>query len=87
MTRMIEKITASSKELMDQAPMTAHTYFHQAIKSIDEKFGTGYAQKHPELVGAFIQTAAYDFQASVIAQAIQFGMTEISDAVAAKSTP
>ena len=50
--------------------MTAETYFNQAIEIIDQRFGDGYAEAHPELLGAFMHTAALDFQACIIAKAI-----------------
>lgn len=46
---------------MEQAVTTAAYYMDGAIRHIDEKFGKGYAAKHPELVGAFMQACAADF--------------------------
>lgn len=48
-------------DLMQQANKTAESYFHAAIRVIDEKFGQGYAQEHPQLIGDFMKTAAQDF--------------------------
>ena len=52
--------------------MTAETYFNQAIEIIDQRFGDGYAEVHPELLGAFRHTAALDFQACIIAKSAPF---------------
>jgi hypothetical protein len=60
---------------MRQAPMTAHDYLLSAVHDIDEVLGKGYARAHPELMAAFIQTAALDFGAAVIARAIE-GLAE-----------
>ena len=60
--------------------MTAHEYFHAAIKTIDSEFGEGFAKKHPELIAGFMQTAAEDFHAGVTARALQ----EIADAVGSR---
>jgi hypothetical protein len=57
----MEYITADTHTLMQQASMTADDYMGQAISRIDRHLGDGYAAKHPELIGAFIQTAALDF--------------------------
>jgi hypothetical protein len=54
-TQMNEYPTVET--LFRQASMTAHTYFHEAIEYIDKAFGEGYAEAHPELVGAFMRTA------------------------------
>lgn len=51
--------------LMRQASMTAQFYMLKAKADIDEMFGNGYAAKHPELVAAYMQTAARDFQAMI----------------------
>ena len=44
--------------------MTAGEYLQHAIVEIDKELGDGYAAKHPELIAAFIQVAAMDFQTS-----------------------
>jgi hypothetical protein len=58
-------ITISSDDLMRQAQMTAHDYMLGASTDIDRVFGEGVARKHPELVAAYIQTAALDFGAAI----------------------
>ena len=82
---MSNRITADHTTLMRQAPMTAHEYFHAAIKTIDDRFGDGYAQAHPELVAAFMQTAARDFQTAITAQTMQDAAEQISESLRARS--
>ena len=43
---------------MRQAYFTAHDYLMHAIHDIDEQLGKGYAKQHPELIVAYMQTAA-----------------------------
>ena len=74
-------MSASLETLMEQASMTAHQYFHAAIKTIDAKFADGYAEKHPELIGAFLQAAATDFHTAVFAQELQKAASSIADAI------
>jgi hypothetical protein len=62
---------ATTEILLRQAPMTAHTYMSAAVNDIDEIFGKGYAAKRPELGGSYMQTAALDFAAAIIAGAIE----------------
>jgi hypothetical protein len=78
---MTNKITADPAELMRQASMTAHNYFYAAIKTIDEKFGEGYAHSHPELLTAFMEVAARDFHTAITAQAIQESVADIVEAI------
>ena len=59
---------ASWDELMQQASMTADAYLRVAKQRIDAAFGRGYAAKHPDLVAAFMATAARDFQTAAIAR-------------------
>ena len=59
-----EYITASFDTLLSQASDTASIYMGRAIYEIDLLFGDGYAENHPELVAAFMQTAALDYHAS-----------------------
>ena len=55
----------SFEELMTQACKTVENYLSEAQGSIDRVFGAGYARHHPELVAAFIRTAAQDFDTAV----------------------
>lgn len=70
-----------AKELMTQAHMTAHAYMHQAIKSIDDAFGEGYAHEHPELVGAFMRSAATCFLATFLSNELSSRLDRIADAL------
>jgi hypothetical protein len=54
-------ISADWGTLLTQASDTAESYFNRAVRHIDERFGDGYAAKNPQLIGAFMQTAAIDF--------------------------
>ena len=60
----------SPSDLMRQARDTAETYFNQAVRIIDEKFGEGYAKEHPELIAGFMKTAAKDFDTCMTRQAL-----------------
>ena len=57
--------------LLRQAPQTAKQYLNNAISDVDELLGDGYAKKHPELLGAYMQTCALDFGCSIVAHEIQ----------------
>ena len=54
--------------LMRQASMTAHVYLSEAINRIDNELGEGYAKKHPELIGVFMQVCVADYTAAVDAK-------------------
>jgi hypothetical protein len=74
-------ITADTETLFRQAPMTAHDYMMKAISDIDELLGKGYAKQHAELIAAYMQTAAIDFGASIIARAIKALSAAVDDTV------
>ena len=82
---MSTRIIADIETLMRQASKTTHEYFHAAIEYIDERFGDGYAQAHPELVGAFMLTAAQDFDSTIKAQAIQNAADLISESLSSRT--
>jgi hypothetical protein len=65
------RITANPKTLMRQAKYTAAEYLNAAVIEIDEKFGDGYAKKNPELIAAYMNTAALDYGSAIIARSIQ----------------
>ena len=54
---------------MDQAGFTASKYLNEAILEINARLGPGYAEKHPELIAAFMRTAASDYSAWSLAVA------------------
>lgn len=68
--------------LMKQSADTAGSYMARARAAIDESFGEGYAAAHPELVGAFMQAAAADFQAMWIGQRLEALEEAVRDVVA-----
>ena len=76
---MIERITASADTLMRQASMTASDYMRAAVHEIDAQFGKGYAKAHPELVAAFMSTAAQDFHTGLMAATIQDLSSRLGD--------
>ncbi len=67
------------ESMMRQAPHTIEFYLGEAIESIDKCFGEGYAKKHPELVGSFIQACTVDFDAAIIGSHIEHISNALSD--------
>jgi hypothetical protein len=60
-------IQTDGTEMMKQAGMTAETYLDDAIRAIDKLFrNEGSAYRHPDLIAAFMQTAAIDCAAQQI---------------------
>jgi hypothetical protein len=69
MTPDISIIDASY--MLRQAPLTADQYMTNGKDRIDALFGDGYAAKHPELLAAFMRTAAQDFHTVMMKAALQ----------------
>jgi hypothetical protein len=67
----LEKITMSSSELLNDSVSTARRYFREAVEYIETQFGKGYAEKHPELIVGFMQTASQEFNTSIMAKCVQ----------------
>jgi hypothetical protein len=85
---MADDIEASWDTLLKQAPDTAEHYFHRARQVIQDTCGVEYLREHPELVIAFMQTAAADFMnASMVAgtQKIRDGLLAIAAAISDSS--
>jgi len=60
------RITAGYNTLIDQAVSTTKLNMNYACEEIDKTFGTGFANKHPELVIAFMQEVSKDFRNAII---------------------
>lgn len=77
---MPNDVTAIPETLMRQAWMTADEYLRYAIECIDLRFNTvGYAKEHPELVAAFMNTAARDFHTGMMAKTLGYIGDTISE--------
>lgn len=64
-------ITASTKELMDQAAMTASYYYGLIAKDMDQLYGKGWSKEHSETVARLCQAAAQDFHTAVTNRTLQ----------------
>lgn len=53
-------------EIMQQSIEETKFYMESAFNVISEKFGNTYAEQHPELVAAFMQTAAISNLESIL---------------------
>lgn len=80
----MDKITASFDLLLHQAPMTIHDHLIHAVEAIDKVFYEGYAEKHPELVSAFITAAASDFNTSSTMKVIGDALERITEVLESK---
>jgi hypothetical protein len=78
---MTHHIETDGTEMMRQAAMTAETYLSDAIIAMDDRWGKGFAVAHPELIAAFMRTAATAYAGTIIAQQIRAGLENLGDAV------
>lgn len=78
---MKTSITADFETLMHQAAESAADYLVAAVRHIDNELGEGYAEAHPELIGAFIQAASHDYSANCLAKVIGAALDRIAGAV------
>ena len=62
------------------AALTTGTWTAKAKRFIDEEFGNGYAEAHPDLVGAWIKTAAMSYLADRLSIAFERAAAELADA-------
>lgn len=60
----MEKLSHS--ELMEQSLKETTFYMTSTIKIINDKLGESYAENHPELLGAFMQTTAISNLESIL---------------------
>lgn len=81
----MQEIEADWTTLVLQSPETVNDYLIQAVSSIDNKFGDGYAANNPVLVAAFLQSCSADFRSAAIgiaAQKIRDAMRESAQTLA-----
>jgi hypothetical protein len=76
-----EYVTAGFDTLVRQASMTASEYMRNAVTNINDQFGDGYAQKHPELVAAFMNAASVDMAGAVIGKTLGHALPRIAESL------
>lgn len=78
---MTSSITASFDTLLKQGPMTAGDSLDEIVKILDGKFGKGYAERNPQLVGQLTQASVHDIGLAILAQQIRAGLESVSEAI------
>ena len=71
----------NAADLMEKAHMTAYEYMRHAKLDIDAQFGAGYAAAHPELVAAYMQTAALDYLVNFGLQRLASDLASVAEAL------
>jgi hypothetical protein len=61
----MSNITENTDQLETNAVAIAKGYFTASREGIDTAFGKGFAKGHPELIAAYMRTAAIDLQTLV----------------------
>ena len=77
----MSNITGSTDQLETNAVAVAKGYFTAACAGIDTTFEKGFAKDHPELIAAYIRTAAIDLQTLLISRAIEYAADRIAESV------
>jgi hypothetical protein len=75
------QIIASFEILMTQAQDAATDYLRRGIDEIDSIFYEGYAEKHPELLAAFINASAIDMGNSTMAKCLEEALDGVADKI------
>jgi hypothetical protein len=55
----------SYDDLMEEAVLTSQSHLRGAILTIDSEFDDGYAEKHPDLIGKFMEATARHYATAV----------------------
>ena len=77
-------VTADAAELLRQASGTAHDYLRNAVTDIDRLLGEDYAAEHPELIAAYMQTAAIDFATAMFVKTMEQAVEALAIEMQAK---
>ena len=67
----MKKLSKARDVIWNDAAILTKDSMEQAKGWIDQEFGKGYCEKHPELLAAFISATMTAYSGSVIASAIQ----------------
>jgi hypothetical protein len=70
-------------DTMRQAGSTADAYLKDGIECIDARLGKGFAKDHPELLAAFMRTAAMDFATMWVTEQVIAAIRDAAERVTA----
>lgn len=68
----------SLDEIESHAAVAVHLWLGEAIEALDERFGTGYAEKHAPAVAGFMSACAIYYQAERMVDAADMIRRELS---------
>jgi hypothetical protein len=74
--------TVSAETLMRQAGYTADEYLKAGIEDIDKRLGKGFAKAHPELLAAYMHTAAADFASTFVTDQVTAALRDAAETIA-----
>lgn len=78
---MANSAKVSIETLVEDATEVAKMQLLEAKASIDRSFKPGFASENPELVAAFLTTASRNYQANLMAQALNGAAENIANAL------
>lgn len=78
---MNEMIAASFENLIVDDIGTANWYFDAAVKTIDGNFGEGFAKKHPELIGSYLNAASMRGQVSAFSKVFEHCVLRVANSI------
>jgi hypothetical protein len=70
MSDPVVMLPTAEQVMFQQVPITVCAYMAHGVRDIDATFGEGFAEAHPVLLAAYMQTAALDYGAELIARRI-----------------
>lgn len=70
-TRSLGRSGVDWGTLVHQAPATAELYMSSAIRWLDERYGEGFAVKHPQLVEIYVNACVGDFHSATISKLVR----------------
>jgi hypothetical protein len=68
--------------LLYGADKSAADYLAKAHRSIDDRFGAGFAAKNPALVAAFMRVAASDFNTALSLKILESSFQQLATSIA-----
>ena len=64
-------ITKGPSVLVNEAPVTALDYYNRIARELDEKYGSGWSEKHSDTVARLSLVAAIDFHTAITNRSLQ----------------
>jgi hypothetical protein len=76
-----DAITLTEDAIARSALQAASRFLREAIKEVNAQMGDGAADRHPQIVAAFMHVVTNDYTGTLLAQQVRVGLESVATSI------